>query len=726
MAFDTSILAGGLVEIDPGVIHYRRVLAIRESVEITIDGTAKTAFDNAFTALFGFDGLAGMQAHARPQQERIALWARMKLLELRAIEDGGVEVDPAGSGFEGGDLFYKHYEDQWMFLDDQLLWQVVLATEAWYALTVRGVSDSGLADLVNQVLGGSGSLVDTNSFDPIHGFGVPVAQLQKAVSLVRLFETDYEDAIPQDVLEMEDHLLDLDNPQIFLRMTDANYVTHLHLMGWLAEGLQTVTLDDQRLAFNAFSQTDFGDTAIAPEVEEMVELFRKLATLLAASSGLRHDLLIHFAEIVAHGYAPEALFQAIDFLPGEVAPGTPGAIWIEVLDNPTNAKTVECELKVFVPAGVEFTALKVELVHKAGNPLLTRYANADGAVADEADHFFVSNLDENGIGKTKFEALSDSGLSGGSEGTVYTLGTFDLHYGVIGERTAAIAPRPYEMPMEKRFIEDAREFAKLEIEFTDDVDTEVSFNAVILQNPDKASFTTLVAGTDFAGDGDANAQAAALAAAIDALDGYEAEATTNEVEIIALFNDPAPVRFDGPELLNNLGLAPNVPADSWDSLLTGEALGGFTTVDGNTITLPDLFGGSPHVLEAGVDFPNGATAGSAAALGAAIAAAMSTVPGYTVGYHPSAGFSVSLLDEDTGEPLDHIIPPLDPITLVGSEIIADFGASEFAVQPSSFAADEDFDPPVDGDDVSSAFVPKGLRILAGLRNDGGRNYQFPI
>ena len=439
MAFETQYLAGGLIEhMDDGTLAYKRVLAIRASVLATTDGAHLIAFDAAFEAQFGFTELSGMQAHQGRVQERIVMWARMNLIEQRA--DFNAVALPA---YAAEKYFYTYYQAQWLTLDERMLWTIVAWTERWAAIELRAV----LAATIDNLLENSRVL----QFGLEGAITAPSHQVKIAISLIRIAGTGY-DAIAGAANDQFQFNVD----DVATRMRDRNYITHLHVMGWYAEALQTILLADTRSAFNAVTQTDWGDESVDKLNTEMVALFQRLGTMAGTSPAIYHDLLVAQAEMTAHGYIPEALFQIVSHLPGESGIGVPGAIWVEFPANQANAKTLACSLKVFVPEGVTLTDLEFELVHDYANALFTRYANADNtAVGAGVTTFTVANVDVLGIGQTQFVMNSAGGLLGGVGGTVFELGTFDLHYLTIGSPNVELSPRPYWMNPQVSLAENA-------------------------------------------------------------------------------------------------------------------------------------------------------------------------------------------------------------------------------------------------------------------------------
>lgn len=438
MAFETEYLAGGLLEHqDDGTLAYKRVLAIRDSVLATTDAPHLAAFEAAFLAQFGFDTLDGMKAHSAPQQERIVMWARMNLLEQRA--DFNAVALPA---YAAEKYFYTFYQDGWLNLDERVFQTVIAWTERWAAINLRGVAPATIDNLLenSRVL----------QFGLEQAITAPAHQIKIAQSLIRVADTAYE-----TVANLADSQLEFNVDEVATRMRDRNYITHLHMMGWYAEGLQTIVLADQRNAFNAVTQTDWGDEAVDALDTEMINLFQRLGGMTGNGPGLYHDLLIAQAELTAHGYVPEVFFQIMSFLPGEAGIDSPGAIWVEFPTNVANAKTISCSLKIFVPEGVTITDLECELVHEYANALFTRYANADNAAAVDADTFTVANADVLGVGQTQFVMNSVAGLTGAAGGTVFELGTFDLHYLAIGSPSVELSPRPYWMTPQISLAENA-------------------------------------------------------------------------------------------------------------------------------------------------------------------------------------------------------------------------------------------------------------------------------
>lgn len=429
MAFEPQYLAGGLIEhMDDGTLDYKRVLAIRDSVLATTDLAHQIAFDAAFLAMFGFDTLSGMQKHPKPERERIVMWARMNLIEQRA--DFNAVALPA---YAAEKYFYTFYSDaQWLYLDERMFWTIVAWTERWAAIELRGELPATIDDLLenSRVL----------QFGLEQAITAPAHQIKVAISLIRLAGTAYE-----TIVNAADNQLEFNVDEVATRMRDLNYIAHLHVMGWYAEALQTIVLADARSAFNAVTQTDWGDEAVDAVNTEMFDLFQRLGGMTGNSPGMRHDLIIAQAELTAHGYIPEALFQLVSYLPGETGIDTPGAIWVEFPVNQANAKTLACSLKIFVPEGVTITDLEFELLHNYANALFTRYANADNAAPVDADTFTVANADVLGVGQTQFVMNSVAGLLGGAGGTVFELGTFDLHYLAIGSPSVELSPRPYWM-----------------------------------------------------------------------------------------------------------------------------------------------------------------------------------------------------------------------------------------------------------------------------------------
>jgi hypothetical protein len=538
MAFDEEMLAGGITEsYDAGTRAYKQVLAVRNALLVTTNAGQVTTFDAEFRAMWGFDSLAGMQDLPESMRQRAALWARLNLLRRRAIFDS-VPL-PAADPY-----FFALYMESFQSIDERLMWAVATATERWYATAVRAVDegdlDAFLAETGILPYGVEGGLIDGTKKD----------QWELAIALIRIFDTDYD-----DITDADEFKIDLDTARTLTRHRSRGYQTHLKLMGWFAEGLQTVLLADQRSAFNAFSQQNWGATAVAPLVAEMVELFRKVQTLGAAAAGFPHDLLLLNAELVAHGYAPEVFFQLIDSLPGDPAPG-PGAVWVEFPENVANQKTLECSLMVHVPAGVSITDVNLRLRHEDANALMTRYANADGATpGPDVDQFLVNNLDVNGVGVTELIAHIEAGLDGGSEGEVFELGTFDLHYGTIGELETAIAPRPYQVFPELLYVDAGRVLKTATL--TMGSHTIQAGNTVELPIADSpGEYTVLVADTDFSIGANEAETVANLIAAIDALDGYAAEegATSDELVVTKFFpTGESDIRLTGTEIIADFG-----------------------------------------------------------------------------------------------------------------------------------------------------------------------------
>jgi hypothetical protein len=428
MAFEPQYLAGGLIEhMDDGTLAYKRVLAIRASVLATTDLAHQTAFDAAFEAQFGFTELSGMQRHPAREQERIVMWARMNLIEQRA--DFNAVALPA---YAAEKYFYSFYQNGWLHLDERMLWTIVAWTERWAAIELRGV----LAATIDNLLLNSRVL----QFGLESAITAPSHQVKVAASLIRIAGTGYD-----AIVNAADDQLEFNVDEVATRMRDRNYLTHLHMMGWYAEGLQTILLADERAAFNAVTQTDWGDEAVDKLNTEMVALMQRLGTMGGTSPAIYHDILIAQAEMTAHGYVPEALFQLIGYLPGESGIDVQGAIWVEFPAVQANQKTLSCSLKILVPEGVTITDLEFELVHNYANALFTRYANADNDAAVDADTFTVANADVLGVGQTQFVMNSVAGLTGLAGGTVFELGTFDLHYLAIGSPSVELSPRPYWM-----------------------------------------------------------------------------------------------------------------------------------------------------------------------------------------------------------------------------------------------------------------------------------------
>lgn len=635
------------------------------------------------------------------------MWARMNLIEQRA--DFGAVALP---NYATEQYFFSFYEAEWLVLDERVFWTVVAWTERWHAIEIRGE----LAATIDDLLENSRVL----QFGLEGAITAPAHQIQIAISLIRIAGTAYE-----AIVDADDDQLDFNVDEVATRMRDRNYITHLHVMGWYAEGLQTILIAAQRSAFNAVTQTDWGDEAVAALNTEMVSLFQRLGTMAGTSPAMYHNMLVAQAEMTGHGYIPEALIQLLGFLPGESGIGTAGAIWIEVPVNASNGKTLACTLKVLVPEGVSIDFLDVELVHNYANALFTRYVNVDTPVAVDMDNFFVSNFDDVGVGHTKLFGDVAASLVGGAGGTVFDIGTFNMHYLTIGTPNVELSPRPYWMdPLLVSAEEGHTPTVFSTVDLTFGGFTCASGDKIILDETSGNPDIILEAGVDFddgATAGSANALAAGIADAINLVAlTMTALAVANVITLSSIEDDgtdPADVVVLGAALNADLGTTDATPSEA---TLT---LGSFTTVDGNTITLVDLSGGPDHVLVAGTDFDNGATAGSADALATAIAGAIDLLPGYGAAAVTNA---VTVTVEDAAT-LKAGTDPAD-VTFVGAEIIADMGGAAEAFAGAVDPAGEAWAggaASIAGADASGNFFMKGLRMQTGLRNDGGRNYLFP-
>lgn len=431
MAFATSILAGGYLENqDAGTINYKRVLAIRESVLSTTDLAHQITFDADFLSRWGFDSLEGMQAHHRDSQDRIALWARCKLLDLRR---DFAAVPPAV--YPAEKYYFSFYDTDWFKLDRNLLEVVVAWTERFHAINVKGVA---------------GATIDTLLEDSrVVQFGLenaltnPAHQIKLAQSLIRLADENYEN-VPGAAAIIQDLKVD----DVAQRMYSPNYITHLHMMGWYADGLASLSLADQRNAFNAYTQTDWGTEAVDAVQVEMQEMMARLFTIDGGKGGQTHELMLLQAELTAHGMIPEVLFQRIDFLPGEISEDVQGAVFVRfpgALALQSNAKTLACALEVFVPEGVTLTTLDVQLNQVDANALFTHYAVSGNEAIIDADTFTITDDLDAGIGRNHFQATKAAGWVGGVGGTLHVIGTFDLGYIDLVNPAFEIAPRPYQM-----------------------------------------------------------------------------------------------------------------------------------------------------------------------------------------------------------------------------------------------------------------------------------------
>lgn len=404
MAVDTSYLAGGLESaLEKPTMNYRRFVALYIAVGTTIGGAEQTAWLAELTAKFGpeSDTPSGFRKMPFSMQERMLVYGRCKLLELRYIDNVGPLPVYAASPLL---LTYNNAGDSFRLHPQKMIDAIAYACEL-LDIVSRGLLLGDWTTLVRDSL----QMPDTatkllNSWDP--------RLAATLIAMARVFGSPY-----QTVAGLGDYELDI-TPETPKRLRDPDYTAFIQFTSWLAEGAfwGAISFTDP---MDILSQEDYGTTSMDALVAEMVDLFRR------GRVGI-NDMRRYMpqAEIVAYGYTPEIVVQLLDYLVADMPklPAQDNIVWIEFTGGKVpNAATVTATLKMRVPAGIDIEQLLFAIEYPEG-PAGELLGLANG-VSGDADTFVATDILLVGNRCLKIAATKAAKWAGGGE---YTLGTFDI------------------------------------------------------------------------------------------------------------------------------------------------------------------------------------------------------------------------------------------------------------------------------------------------------------
>ena len=403
MAVDTSYLAGGLDSaLEKPTMNYRRFVALYLAVASTIGVPAQTAWLAELTAKFGpeSDTPVGFRSMPFSMQERMLVYGRCKLLELRYIDSVGAlpayNVSPLL-------LTYNNDGDSFRLHPQKLIDAIAYACEI-LDIESRGLLLADWVTLVRDTLQmphtGSALL---NSWDP--------ANAATLIAMARVFGSAY-----QVVAGLGDYELDI-SPETPKRLRDPDYTAFVQFTSWLAEGAfwGAISFTDP---MDILSQENYGTTSMDALVAEMVELFRRGRTDL--NSFKRY---LPQAEIVAYGYTPEIVVQLLGSFVQDVNSLTqPNVIYIDFPNGLVpNVTPAEGALVLKVPAGIDVDTVNFFLEYEegAGGPVIDA---ANPVIVDATTFVITSSL----VGTKRRWEFAATKVAKWLGGASYQIGTFDL------------------------------------------------------------------------------------------------------------------------------------------------------------------------------------------------------------------------------------------------------------------------------------------------------------